>query len=693
MKIVILFLILMFCATRADAQLSTSLGWQQHTGTSWRSLCPSDAVLVLNEDCSGVVDDWAGGVFDTLRNRLCWWGGGHAAYFGNEIYCFDLDTLATTRITNPALSPDLRGQSGTFTVMDDGSISARHTYNHVAYIPTIDKYFEFGGSTPTNGSFVDDTWFFNPVTNTWAVQSTTGTKPSADFGILALWNPKDSLLYLVDVFGVYSFNPSTLVYTQVKTQTQDCSYRSGWINTDTNELWVIYAGVGTCTAITPGTVKKLSLTGTISSNSWTTVTPSGSTSFLTTEYLGAYYDKVTKRAVIWEVGNTVYTMDSAGATTAQSLGGTGPTNRTSHGSYGRWNYSPTSGVFVIANRPDVNIYTFRLTDAANNDYYNRCHGAGVIYCNGFDTSTEFGSYQTSRPATGPFCPGGAGSCSTLARDATTYSSCGDLSNCGSAVYHVGADGAGGDNASGSYEIYFGTDSSLEIREGESFYWQWKARRTSVTPLASVGGDKSFTMYDYKAGSCATLELTQTNQSWRSLPDFYTECGNRLFEYSDGTDTVLNYSTAYPPGGSFPATDPNFYCRYNSGNPAGLTNNKCPFYEVNSWRTYYCELTIGTWGGNNTTLRCGQFDDGDTDYRWTMNRTNFQMNKEAVATGFNTMSFTNYMTGRGANPITQPAVDMWVDEVILSNSPIPFPGAPPAAPGGPSRPTNIRVTRG
>ena len=44
---------------------------------------------------------WGGGAFDSKRNRLILWGGGHNAYYGNELYAFDLTNLAWERITDP----------------------------------------------------------------------------------------------------------------------------------------------------------------------------------------------------------------------------------------------------------------------------------------------------------------------------------------------------------------------------------------------------------------------------------------------------------------------------------------------------------------------------------------------------------------------------------------------------------------
>ncbi|NND65357.1 MAG: hypothetical protein HKM24_05265, partial [Gammaproteobacteria bacterium] len=49
-------------------------------GAPWRGV----------EGQSAIMNDWVGGGFDTLRNRLFIMGGGHDGYAGNEVYVFDV---------------------------------------------------------------------------------------------------------------------------------------------------------------------------------------------------------------------------------------------------------------------------------------------------------------------------------------------------------------------------------------------------------------------------------------------------------------------------------------------------------------------------------------------------------------------------------------------------------------------------
>ena len=44
---------------------------------------------------------WSGGAYDTKRDRLIIWGGGHGDYGGNEMYAFDVNALSWSRIWGP----------------------------------------------------------------------------------------------------------------------------------------------------------------------------------------------------------------------------------------------------------------------------------------------------------------------------------------------------------------------------------------------------------------------------------------------------------------------------------------------------------------------------------------------------------------------------------------------------------------
>ena len=90
----------------------------------------------------------------------------------------------------------------------------------------------------------------------------------------------------------------------------------------------------------------------------------GGASLIRAEYPGLEYDPATDRIVAWaEEGgrNVVYSLNLDTRTwTATTLTG-GPEPVAGRGTHGRWRYSPKSGVFVLANKVDHNVYTVRLS--------------------------------------------------------------------------------------------------------------------------------------------------------------------------------------------------------------------------------------------------------------------------------------------------------------------------------------------
>src|SRR6185295_5447160 len=56
----------------------------------------------LSGGIGGITQCWAGGAFDSQRDRLYLGpGGGHAGYNGNEIYAFDLNDFQWHRLNDP----------------------------------------------------------------------------------------------------------------------------------------------------------------------------------------------------------------------------------------------------------------------------------------------------------------------------------------------------------------------------------------------------------------------------------------------------------------------------------------------------------------------------------------------------------------------------------------------------------------
>ena len=97
------------------AAILSDMGWYEIPDTKLRPLDPGmgSAVNPNYPDKTtwygtagrfeGIFDAWNSGAYDTKRDKLYIWGGGHGDYFGNEIYALDLNNLSISRLTDPVL--------------------------------------------------------------------------------------------------------------------------------------------------------------------------------------------------------------------------------------------------------------------------------------------------------------------------------------------------------------------------------------------------------------------------------------------------------------------------------------------------------------------------------------------------------------------------------------------------------------
>lgn len=89
---------------------------------------------------TSVTGAWNGGAFAAGYGKcgaliLC--GGGHADYYGNEVYAFDMDTRLWARLTNPYRKPTFPVEDG---IWPDETPSVSHTYDQVDYHPGTNSF-------------------------------------------------------------------------------------------------------------------------------------------------------------------------------------------------------------------------------------------------------------------------------------------------------------------------------------------------------------------------------------------------------------------------------------------------------------------------------------------------------------------------------------------------------------------------
>ena len=339
-------------AATSNGGIPASLGWFQIPNSSMQPVCASASQypdIQGSTGCASVMLAWGGAAADTKRNRMIVWGGGHTNYFGNEVYALDLNSLSMLRLNNPSPVSNVSTCPESYT---DGTPSSRHTYDGLVYLPTQDKMFAYGGAKANCGYLSTGTWELDPSTTGWqSMDPHSGTTPGGWPGVMADYDPNTGLVFLFDTQNFFSYNPATNTYTKVGQQTGPGDNLTGVI--DPGRKLFVMVGGGSFYAYTIGN-------GTYTLQNWTSQV-SGCSALMSVGSPGLAYDPVQQLIVGWAGGNTVYQFNPDTKTCSAVTYPNGPGAQQQYGTYGRWRYFPSLGVFVIVNDWQQNAWTLRLT--------------------------------------------------------------------------------------------------------------------------------------------------------------------------------------------------------------------------------------------------------------------------------------------------------------------------------------------
>lgn len=319
--------------------------WMTVPDSKMRSVAPTNGQFAGTWGVGGpgmVIAAWGGGALDTQRSRLILWGGGHADYYGNELYAFDIPTLKWSRLTDPTVSPVMDQE-----VNADGTPNSRHTYGGLAYIAHADKFFGQAGSLAGIGfAKCDLTWTFDFVAKTWTNRA-PATTPGGGFGVCCAYDPASKKLWWGGA-GLWSYDYDTNTWT--KRNDDGFYYNTMALDSKRGQLLVIGNN-----SFFSYDIKNANYT----KQNWTTT---GATSIIAAGNPGFDYDPTVDRFVGW-AGGAPLLLDPAAKTWVQgsSTGAAGPG---SNGIYGRWRYVPTVNAFVVVTSSDDNVYFYKASPSA-----------------------------------------------------------------------------------------------------------------------------------------------------------------------------------------------------------------------------------------------------------------------------------------------------------------------------------------
>jgi len=312
---------------------------------------------INNIGVRGVMSLWSGGAYDTKRDRLIIWGGGHKGYAGNELYAFNVNILEWERLTDPSLKvndkPHKRG------LYVDGLPRSCHTYNYVQYVPAIDRFCSFGtaGGYPSGNDNTSVTWQFDFDTKKWEDKSTALAR-----GIGA-YSAVDPVSGHVFVRGNY---PATRL-AEWDPVTDKWTDRTGRVNnrTDYYKTAAIdpigrrFFGIGRGGVYVYDFGKPGRVTQQV-------ITTKGPQDVVKKGCPGLAYDPVIDKIVGWTNGTSLWTLDLETLTWAKvkpaATNTVTPSKPCGTGTYGRFRYMPSGNAYIVVNSWDTNVFVYRLSD-------------------------------------------------------------------------------------------------------------------------------------------------------------------------------------------------------------------------------------------------------------------------------------------------------------------------------------------
>ena len=333
--------------------------WYQVPNSTLESVAPA-VIPPGNTGVQSVMAAWSGGAYDSIRDRLIVWGGGHADYSGNEIYAFDINTEKWTRVTEPSdpVEPGVL-------YYPDGLPTSRHTYGSLVFAPNVDRFLSMGtsagyGPTGSTGGKNIDAFDFN--SNTWSTNIGNIPDSGNSFSAISAYDPSTGFIWTNSTLSngrLVKYDPVTRTSSAHAYKPMEF-YATAAID-PTRHIMVSVGGYG-------GQRQFLVWDLNNPDNPPTSPASSGATALETSQAPGFAYDPVSDKFVGWNGGTSVYLLDPNTwvwtRVDAASTNTVSPTSPEPNGTYGRFRYIPSKNAFIVVNRTSDDVYYYKLSSGS-----------------------------------------------------------------------------------------------------------------------------------------------------------------------------------------------------------------------------------------------------------------------------------------------------------------------------------------
>lgn len=306
---------------------------------------------------------YSGGVFDKVNDRLILAGGGHTDYAGNAIYPFDLVDMRWEREDWPSADStwDFDDSDG---ILPDGRPMSRHTYSAVAMSESQEKIYLSGKYAGWSGSSPGLFWEYDLSAKTYTQLDSIPANPSGggiEYSCESLIMDEDRGLLFAKVWtGLWYMDVTDTAagWTLANNDFWDKDYNLTEANVIYDPVNKLIMSFGSNQEI----IYDVTDLGSVTKTKNPTWTGTGS-SFTSARAPGLAWDSDNNEVVAWSGGEDIYIIDIANLTitTESPEAGNTVTPTTAHvnGTFKRFGYSETYGVFVGVNDIDEAVYFYK----------------------------------------------------------------------------------------------------------------------------------------------------------------------------------------------------------------------------------------------------------------------------------------------------------------------------------------------
>jgi hypothetical protein len=333
-----------------------------------------------------VMNGWSGGAYDSKRDRLIVWGGGHSGYAGNEIYAFDINTLSWSRVTEPTTRVDPSGsleRTGYYPdangAPDPQQPRSRHSYEFLEYLPApVDRFCSFGtgsqypsglgdNSTPNVDCLNFDTrqWERRADALTWGL------------GAVSEYDPVTGHVWMHGVAGggfLAEFDYQLNRWIAHGRERIEDAWLDYMMTAAIDPVKRKFVAVGAGNVY----VWDLSSSSTIRA---TQVSTTGGAAVVNADSPGLAYDPMIRKIVAWSGGADVYALDLDARRWTRIRPAASnkhvPPAAEERGTFGRFRYIASKNVYIVVNRVHENVFIYKLPQESIRTSEPLSHGVGT----------------------------------------------------------------------------------------------------------------------------------------------------------------------------------------------------------------------------------------------------------------------------------------------------------------------------